>query len=386
MSRSRDFNVMVIGPEAVGKTSILERYIHGNFSDEHKTHPFDVKFLSKTIKIADENKRLKFNFFDFSGQSTSNWFLKDLYKDKQAIILVTEKNKLNDSLEDYFDRIPPKVPVYLVVNKCEPAESKDLSELDVTLEEENQVRSFHTRLKQKFQNLSLEPMFCSAKTGANVFDIFEKIEKELELTPIPMSIHVSTSTANELLSPKQPKIPPPTPIERSVSLPTNTVVMAPTRSNDQMIARLILLSLVFIPAVLVASFSFGGIFAALTKMALLAIEMASCVVGSLCVFGALAVVVQNSRKPKEVIDRKVFDPAYQKAMAGVSQGGITTQLGKSTYSFQPTMVTCAGVDELPQGSSNSKNNADLRELDSESDSDNELVGGKRVWEKRSSRV
>ena len=65
------FKVIIIGPGAVGKTSLLHRFVENKFSFRYKM-TIGADFLSKTINYKPE-LTIKLQIWDIGGQDSINF-------------------------------------------------------------------------------------------------------------------------------------------------------------------------------------------------------------------------------------------------------------------------------------------------------------------------
>ena len=154
--------ILLVGDSAVGKTTLLIKYIEDKFSDTHIT-TIGVEYKDKIITIND--RKVNLQIWDTSGQERYQAINKNFYRNADGIIFVFDvtkdesfqhlKNWLNSSqdCDKEFKRI-------IVGNKI------DLEDKRVV----NKERIEHFAEKE-----NLEWFETSAKDGTNVDAIFQKI-------------------------------------------------------------------------------------------------------------------------------------------------------------------------------------------------------------------
>ena len=78
--------VVVLGENAVGKTSIINRYVNNYFGDTMTTS--GATFNSKTVFFKDFNKKIKFEIWDTGEHYLRYKMYYPFYKDASACIFV----------------------------------------------------------------------------------------------------------------------------------------------------------------------------------------------------------------------------------------------------------------------------------------------------------
>ena len=166
-----NFKIVLIGNVAVGKSSIIKRYI---------TNEFDKSYLctvgtelSKKGILIEENKKVNLFIWDTCGQERFRTVTRQYYRDAQAILLVfdltNEKsfNDLNSWFEEavnYINNI--KCLFFLIGNKSDDTEN-------ICVKKEK-IKSFlrrNQKVKKYFE--------VSAFNGLNIFFAFEEISRHL---------------------------------------------------------------------------------------------------------------------------------------------------------------------------------------------------------------
>ena len=159
------FKVIVLGTEAVGKTSLIERFSQKSFNTEYKP-TLGTNIIIKELEH--ENNIFKFMLWDIAGQKKWNEVRHLYYKGAQGAVLVFDVTRpltykdittWNDDLANYSGDIP-KV---LVANKVDLVKN-------VTEEEAKEMA-------EKIGAADL--IFTSAKTGEAVNNAFVKIGYEI---------------------------------------------------------------------------------------------------------------------------------------------------------------------------------------------------------------
>lgn len=164
------FKLIVIGPAAVGKTSLIRRYVDNKFSFNYKS-TIGVDFLAKTVRLK-EDKIVKLAIWDVGGQEKFRFLRRNFYEGTHGAILVFDLSRANtfpkmkDWLIDMRSIIENKIPLIILGNK-----SDLLSEVGEVIDREEPKR-----FAEKEESFYLE---TSAKTGNNVEQTFKELTKQM---------------------------------------------------------------------------------------------------------------------------------------------------------------------------------------------------------------
>ncbi len=162
------FNIMVIGDEKVGKTTLLERYFKGKFNSERKK-TVGVEYYHKDYT---NNKKETYNikFWDTAGQEKFRSVTKNYYQRAHGMIITMSVDYKTsfDNLLMWINSVKENsgnenLPIVICCNKIDlPEEERevDLNEVSkVCTEEHKNIKMF----------------FTSAKNGNNINESFEYI-------------------------------------------------------------------------------------------------------------------------------------------------------------------------------------------------------------------
>ena len=164
------FKLIVIGPAAVGKTSLIRRFVENQFSFNYKS-TIGVDFLAKTIRLEDE-KIVKLAIWDVGGQARFRLLRRNFYEGTHSAILVFDLSRANtfpkmkDWLIDMRSIIEHKIPLIMLGNK-----SDLLSEVGEVIDREEPKR-----FAEREESLYLE---TSAKSGENVEKAFKELTNQM---------------------------------------------------------------------------------------------------------------------------------------------------------------------------------------------------------------
>lgn len=158
------FKVILLGDIAVGKTSILKRFIDDCFEKEYYC-TVGVEFKMKSIRVNDKETAC-LQIWDTCGEEKYRTITRQYYRETQGALLVFDLSnrisfeKINDWLNDLKENGPRDVTVTLVGNKC------DLEAKEIEIEEIKTILKAHPKL---------EYFETSALTGKNIIEIFKNL-------------------------------------------------------------------------------------------------------------------------------------------------------------------------------------------------------------------
>ena len=163
-----EFKIILLGPIAVGKSSILSRYILNNFITEHKCtikNDFRVKIVNMN-----NDTQAKLNIWDTCGDEKFRAITRQYYKDAQGVILVydiTNRDTFDDLdtwVEDIRNSSPADCVVALVANKSDLDDKRNVT----TQEGKNKADQYGFLFNE-----------VSAKTGDNIFVLFGNLSEAI---------------------------------------------------------------------------------------------------------------------------------------------------------------------------------------------------------------
>eukprot|EP00916_Digyalum_oweni_P002926 GHVL01005393.1.p1 GENE.GHVL01005393.1~~GHVL01005393.1.p1 ORF type:complete len:198 (+),score=22.17 GHVL01005393.1:164-757(+) len=185
MTQTRSFKTVLLGDASVGKSSIVMRFIRNTYSDAMET-TVGASFSTQTIQLNDDT--IKFDIWDTAGQERFQSLAPIYYRGASAAIVVF------DQTSDYsFERAKywtsklqesanPNIVIILVANKQDMPNKTIGLDVSKTYADENGFLFIET----------------SAKTGANVYQLFHTLACALKDTPSvdsvqPLTIAVGAS-------------------------------------------------------------------------------------------------------------------------------------------------------------------------------------------------
>ena len=176
--------VCLVGEKAVGKTSLIARYVQDMFSDRYIV-TIGTKVSKRTIAVrnpeTDADVSLELTIWDIMGEKGFRELLKDAYfYGANGILAVCDLTRFStlEDLDDWIDpviKIVGEVPVHVAVNKVDLAPQAQY--------DEDGVRAFAKAYGAPY-------VFTSAKTGENVEAAFRALglamaETQLKWKPAP---------------------------------------------------------------------------------------------------------------------------------------------------------------------------------------------------------
>ena len=161
-----NFKIIVLGDIAVGKTSVIGRYITNTFSEEYKSS-ISCEYKEKKIDIDGQNIA-NLQIWDTCGEEKFMAVTKQYYNNAHGAIVIydlTEKKtfaRLESWIESLKNNAPAKIAIMIAGNKS------DLSDKKINFE--NELKPY----KEKYECYEI-----SAKSGANISLVFENLTHKI---------------------------------------------------------------------------------------------------------------------------------------------------------------------------------------------------------------
>ncbi len=163
------YKLSVIGDEGVGKTSMVQRFVHGIFQVDYKA-TIGTFISKKECKFDELNTSVRFMIWDLAGQPQFERLWPDYITDSRAGIIVfdiTNRESFNQ-VKKWYEIITevalPDIILILVGNKVDLKNTRVIS-----IEEGTQLA----------KDLGIFYLETSAKTNENVEDVFEWIALQI---------------------------------------------------------------------------------------------------------------------------------------------------------------------------------------------------------------
>ena len=158
--------ILLIGDSYVGKTSLLLQYIERECPENHMA-TIGVEFRDKIIQI--DNKKVKLQVWDTSGQERYRSITKNFYRNADGVMFVCDVTK-----EKTFDNIKN-----WLIDSEQNANNSNFKKIlvgnKIDLKAE---RAINTQQLQNFANKKEMNFYeTSAKDGTNVDKIFTELAK-----------------------------------------------------------------------------------------------------------------------------------------------------------------------------------------------------------------
>lgn len=173
------FKLVLLGESAVGKSSIVHRFVKNTFDDARES-TIGAAFLTQSITIPETQTTIKFEIWDTAGQERYKSLAPMYYRNANAALCVydiTSRNsfaKAQDWIKELKKQAPSDIVVALVGNKLDLEDNRE-----VQLEE---VDEYISELQTDgFKIIKAE---CSAKNGDGVVELFEAIGRALPVEEV----------------------------------------------------------------------------------------------------------------------------------------------------------------------------------------------------------
>ena len=158
------------GDGAVGKTSLINRFLTGSFTGDYKA-TIGVAISSKQVITAEHEVNLQ--IWDIAGQTLFRQFRKKFYTKAKGALLVFDLTvpKSLDNLNSWIDdiqEITGEIPFVLIGNKADLAELRAVSPQDINdfLKDQTDVAAYYN---------------TSALTGTNVEHAFHGLVAQIKV-------------------------------------------------------------------------------------------------------------------------------------------------------------------------------------------------------------
>ena len=164
-----EFKIILIGDQAVGKTSIMSKFIYNDYKNSYQA-TIGVDYKIKEIYLNNNTIAASLRIFDTCGQEKFRSITRSYFKNSQGVFLIfdlsnkdTIKN-LNIWYKDIENSVDKDCVIFLIGNKM------DLKDRDYSIAQDGKAFA-----KEK----GLNYFEVSAMTGAGINNIFEKMAKIL---------------------------------------------------------------------------------------------------------------------------------------------------------------------------------------------------------------
>ena len=160
--------IMIIGETKVGKTSLISKYCHNEFSDGQYLSTIGIDFQIKYLTI--RSKKVRVQIWDTAGEERFRNISKNYFQSSDGFLVVydiTDKSSF-DTMDYWIEEIKSNSQEHskmiLVGNKCD-------------LEDERQIKNEDGKEYAKKKEIKFFEV--SAKNGTNLNEVFETIVKDI---------------------------------------------------------------------------------------------------------------------------------------------------------------------------------------------------------------
>lgn len=165
--------ICLVGDHAVGKTSLIRRYVLDQFDDRY-IQTLGAKVSKKETEVphpeGDGTIRVLMNIWDVTGEKGFRELLKEAYfhgaQGILAVCDVTRKDTLYelDGWISSVERVIGKIPIHFLANKIDLKAQMSLEEVELA----------------RMSKVYLSPyVMTSAKTGENVWQAFKELSERI---------------------------------------------------------------------------------------------------------------------------------------------------------------------------------------------------------------
>jgi small GTP-binding protein len=165
--------ICLIGAFAVGKTSLIERFVHSRFDEKYLT-TIGVKISQKLLPPVENPKtgnfvQHHFLVWDIAAMEKFDTVAKNYYRGATGALAVIDLTRIEtililEEICDKFYSVCPKAELIMVGNKSDLFDSSP-----GTLQQ----------LQKTAATLSTSYLLTSAKTGENVENVFKRLSEKL---------------------------------------------------------------------------------------------------------------------------------------------------------------------------------------------------------------
>ena len=178
--------VVLLGETAVGKSSLISRFIEDKFQTNYTT-TMTGAFFSKEVFYEKYKKKIKFEIWDTAGQEKYRALNKMFYQDAKVIILVidiTRKDTYQAILNYWYKELTENAPQNIIIALA--ANKDDLYEYEEVTNEE---------LSEYAKSINAIYKKTSALKGTGINELFNIIGEKI-LSP-ENNEEIETKQANE---------------------------------------------------------------------------------------------------------------------------------------------------------------------------------------------
>ena len=164
MNRRIMKKICMLGDGAVGKTSLIRRYVFDTFDDDY-TPTIGTKIVKKEVSLPDRGVDVTFMLWDIMGHKSHMEVPQQYYLGAEGVLVVADltRKETLDSLDYWYKTLcfeTGPLPTILVINKVDLVEYAAFGSDDV---------------EEMAGKMDAPYYFTSAKTGEHVEDVFVRL-------------------------------------------------------------------------------------------------------------------------------------------------------------------------------------------------------------------
>lgn len=191
-SNSFTFKFLLVGDGGVGKTSIVQRLCHDDFS-EITEQTVGVEFLPYSLNVDDN--LIKLQIWDTAGQEQYKALGKTYYRNAVGVMLVFSLDQedsfqhVNEWLDEVRSACNPNAEILLIGNKVDLVEQRQVTQAQIN----------------EFTDVNCLPpcLEVSAKNNSNIKEAFNILSRNIYRKVITNEIKLQTN--NQQLVPDKSK-------------------------------------------------------------------------------------------------------------------------------------------------------------------------------------
>ncbi len=164
------FKTVVLGPAAVGKSSLIRRFVENQFSTDYR-FTIGVDFMSKEVEY-ESGKSAKLTIWDIGGQERFKFLRRSFYEGTNGAFLIFDLSRastfprMKEWLIDMRSTISGKIPLVIIGNK-----SDLIPEIGEVIDR-NEPQAYANKEGSVY-------IQTSAKTGDNVEKAFTELTQRM---------------------------------------------------------------------------------------------------------------------------------------------------------------------------------------------------------------
>ncbi|KAI3402446.2 YPT52 [Candida oxycetoniae] len=177
--RFAQFKLVLLGESAVGKSSIVHRFVKNTFDDMRES-TIGAAFLTQSITIPESQTTIKFEIWDTAGQERYKSLAPMYYRNANAALCVyditsqSSFKKAQDWIKELRKQAPEGIVIALVGNKLDLEDKREVQQQDL----EDYISEMQN------EEVKIITTQCSAKSGEGVVEIFDKIGRALPVDEV----------------------------------------------------------------------------------------------------------------------------------------------------------------------------------------------------------